>query len=702
MKVGILAKRRLVLMLLIVVLITSALSVRLGYIQMIKGPTYTKMAKDQWTLDVMVAPKRGTIYDRNGNELAVSVTAGKVSAIPREIRDPHGTAQVLSKLLELKEDEVYKKLTQNVQEVLLKRRVSEDIVKKLRELKLPGIEISNDTKRYYPEGRLLSHVLGFTGADNQGLDGVELIYDKYLKGIPGYISLPIDALGRKIDDQLTQYNKPKDGFSIVLTIDENIQKFTEKALEDAYTVNKPAKGITAIVMEPNTGEILALANKPDYDPNNPFEGDQNSLFKKWRDKAISDTYEPGSVFKTITAAAALDSGYVKPDDRFYDRGFVTVAGHQIKCWAWYAPHGSETFVEGVQNSCNVVFVETAQKMGSPVFYKYINAFGFGKPTNISLPGEATGIVTPLSKVGPVELATISFGQGISVTPLQMIDALSAIANGGNLMQPMLVKYIKDPDSGKIIKEFKPNVVRRVISSETSREMREILESVVSKGTGKKSYIPGYRVAGKTGTTEKYVPGKYVASFAGFAPADDPKIAVIVMIDEPTGEGHMGGAIAAPVVKSIIEDSLKYLGVKPRYTPEESKELVRGDIVIPDFTGMKVEDAKVKVIESKLTYKVDGIGDVVLDQSPKPGAYAKEGSTIFLYASKDIDSIVITIPDLIGKTLREALSELNSHGLKVSISGDGIVVAQDPPAGVQVKRGTIVHLTLKQQQQPIGP
>ncbi|WP_051585757.1 stage V sporulation protein D [Caldanaerobius polysaccharolyticus] len=689
-------------MLLAVIFATSALSVRLGYIQMIKGPTYMKMAEDQWTLDVMVAPKRGTIYDRNGHELAVSATAGKVSAIPREVKNPRQTARVLSQLLNLDEGDVYKKITQNVQEVLLKRRVSEDVVKRLRELNIAGVEISNDTKRYYPEGNLLSHVLGFTGTDNQGLDGIELMYDKYLKGVPGYILSPIDALGRKLDNQSTQYNKPKNGFNVVLTIDENIQKFTEKALEDAYAVNKPEKGVTAIVMDPRTGEILALANKPDYDPNNPFEGDQSSLFKKWRNKAISDTYEPGSVFKTITAAAALDSGNVRPDDRFYDRGFVTVAGHQIKCWAWYDPHGSETFVEGVQNSCNVVFVETAQKMGASVFYKYIESFGFGEPTGIELPGEASGIVTPLSKVGPVELATISFGQGISVTPLQMIDALSAIANGGNLMEPMLVKYILDPDNGKIVKEFKPKVIRRVISPQTSKEMRDILESVVSKGTGKKSYIPGYRIAGKTGTTEKYAPGKYVASFAGFAPADDPRIAVIVMIDEPTGSGHMGGAIAAPVVKSIMEDSLKYLGVKPIYTPEESKELEKRNVITPDFTGMKVDDAKVKVIDSKLTYNVEGNGDVVLDQSPKPGASVKEGSTVFLYASKDESSVLVSVPDLTGKTLREAMDQLNAYGIKVSISGDGIVIGQTPPAGTKVKRGTVVHLILSQQRQPAGP
>ncbi len=685
-------KKRLLFYLILMMIIGVALIGRLAWIQLVQGNKLKQMAMNQSTLDIMVTPGRGAILDRNGQELVVSASAGMVTALPRSVKDTDKTAKELAPLLNMSEKDILKKIeNKNYQEVILKRKVENDTILKIRKLNLTGISVTDDIRRYYPNNNLASHVLGFTGTDNQGLDGLEAIFNNILTGVPGRVSTPKDASGRKIDDSTSEYYKPEDGYNIVSTIDEVIQHYAEKAIDQAYLDDKPAKGISAIVMDPKTGEILAMANRPDYNPNDPFSGPKDNWYNLWRNYSISNTYEPGSVFKAVTAAAALEDGVVTPDTEFYDPGYIMVAGQKINCWRYYNPHGHETFREGVQNSCNVVFVNVAQKMGKETFYKYINAFGFGQKTGIRLPGESTGIVNPVEKVGPVELATISFGQGISVTPIQMITAFSAIANGGKLMQPTIVKSVMD-DKDEIIKEYKPTVVRQVISEDTSAKMRDILEGVVANGTGHSAYIEGYRVAGKTGTSEKYQPGKYVASFAAFAPANDPRIAVLVVIDEPSSSSHMGGAIAAPVVKSIMTDTLHYLNVEPQYTQADSK-YVKQDVTVPDLVGKNIGDATKSLDGLKLQYSVEGIGNKIIDQIPKQGEKIKEGSMVILYLDGKSTGKV-KVPDLKGKTIREASDILTSYGLKVNIKGDGFCVSQDPPAGTEVEPGSIISLQFK--------
>ncbi|WP_275266276.1 stage V sporulation protein D [Calorimonas adulescens] len=676
----------------LLLLVGTVLIGRLAWIQLVQGKWLKQKALEQSTLDIQVTPNRGTIFDRNGEELAVSASAGMVTAVPRSISDPEGVSAELAPLLGLKKEDILQKISnKKYQEVLLKRKVSNDIISEIRKLNLKGIEISSDTKRYYPNNNLAAHVLGFTGTDNQGLDGLEAMYDNILTGVPGRISTPKDASGRKIDDSTSEYYKPEDGYNLVLTIDEVIQHYVEKALDQAYADTKPSKGMSAIVMDPQTGEILAMANRPDYNPNDPFAGPKENWYNLWRNYAVSNVYEPGSVFKAITAAAALEEGVVTPDEVFYDHGYIMVAGQRINCWRYYNPHGRETFKEGVENSCNVVFVTVAQRLGKEKFYKYINAFGFGQKTGIRLPGESTGIVNPLEKIGPVELATISFGQGISVTPIQMITAFSAIANGGKLFQPYIVKAITD-NNGNVVKKYEPVLVRQVISEETSREMRDILEGVVANGTGHSAYLEGYRVAGKTGTSEKYQQGKYIASFAAFAPADDPKVAVLVVIDEPNTFSHMGGAIAAPVVKSILSDTLRYLNVEPRYSENDS-EYVQKDVTVPNLIGNNVNDAAKQLDELHLQYSIEGVGNKVVDQIPKEGEKIKEGSMVILYLDGKSEGNV-RVPDLKGKTIREASDILSSYGLKINIKGDGYCVSQDPEAGTEVAPGTIVNLQFK--------
>ncbi|TCO66937.1 stage V sporulation protein D (sporulation-specific penicillin-binding protein) [Caldanaerobacter subterraneus] len=660
---------------------------RLFFIQVVKGEEYQKMALPQWTLDVSLSGKRGYIFDRNGKVLAENISVSKISVIPKEIPDSKRqvVAETLASILGLDRQKVLERISnKNLQEVLIAKQVDEEKAKAILRLNIDGVIVSEDMKRFYPEGTLACHVLGFTGIDNQGLDGVELVFDNFLRGIPGKSTTPMDAIGRKIDTGEEEYFEPLPGYNVVLTIDETIQHFTEKALNQAMVHSKPSKGAVAIVMDPKTGEILALANRPNFDPNNPFEGPEEEWYRRWRNKAISDSYEPGSVFKTITASAALEEKVVSLHEQFYCPGYTTVAGHRINCWA---THGSEDFVKGVQNSCNVVFVTVGQRLGVEKLYKYIRDFGFGKTTGILLPGEAPGLVLPEERVGPVELATNSFGQGIAVTPLQMITAVAAIANGGKLMQPQIVKAIVD-SKGKVVKEFKPKIVRRVISEETSATMREILKSVVAEGTGKAGYIEGFDVAGKTGTTEKYMPGKYVASFVGFAPADDPKVIVLVVIDEPNNpETHFGSQLAAPVVKSILDDTLKYLEVQPRGVKKPET------VMVPDVRNMKLYEAERIILENKLDFILQGNGDTVFDQVPKPGALVNENTKIILYLN-GVSTEEVVVPDLKGKSVKEATEILNSLGLRIKIKGTGFAVDQSPKEGTLVKRGEVVEVEFR--------
>ncbi|MDF2520322.1 MAG: stage sporulation protein [Clostridia bacterium] len=650
--VKITVRKRLLFLLIIFTIAFVGLTGRLVYIQIINSNEYLEKAMEQWTRDVKIPSKRGIIFDRNGKELAISATAYEILVNPADVEDKEAVAAAISEALQMDKAAVLEKINKPQATVSIKKKVDAEIVKALREKELKGVIYNEDTKRFYPQRNFASYVLGFTSVDNAGQEGIEKTFDKYLSGFPGRNIKMTDAYGQELPDSESKYYEPQDGLNLVLTIDEVIQHFAEKAAENAY-IEQKAKRVTAIVMDPKNGDVLAMAVKGDYDNNDPrkppegltdtwstlaSEQQYNELMMVWRNPAISDAYEPGSTFKIITTAAGLEEKVVTPTDRFYCNGFVIISGQKLKCWR-SRPHGSESFVEGVQNSCNPVFMEVGARLGEDRFYKYIKAFGFGEKTNIKLLGEAAGILYTPSQMGPVELATVSFGQGIAVTPIQLITAVSAVVNDGYLMEPRIAKKLVD-NEGNTVHEFEPKVVRQVISKETSELTREILESVVSEGTGKSAYISGYRVGGKTGTAQKAgvggYSGKYVASFVGFAPANDPKVVVLVVIDEPGGFSYFGGQIASPVVKSIISDTLRYLDVKPQYTAEELKALQKPLVKVPEVRNMAYKDAIKVISQSKLHAVLESgegessINSLIVDQTPKPGASINEGGDVVLY------------------------------------------------------------------------
>lgn len=616
-----LIKRRLIILLLFSLIFSFLLLGRVFWIQFVRGDELKERALNQWTSDVPVEPKRGTVYDRNKNPLAISATVDTVVASPPDIKDIETIANLLSTALNMDREELEETLREAKNKkkgaIYIKRKITEEESETVRNLKLSGIYFTKEHKRFYPERNLCSHVLGFTGIDSQGLDGIELVYEKYLKGTPGRIVSEKDALSRKLPFGVDKYIPPEDGLDLVLTIDKIIQHIAERELEKALAEHNAKRG-TIIVMDPKTGEILAMTNKPDYDPNNYGEFSQIL----WRNAAVSDVYEPGSTFKIVTASAALEEGVARPEDKFYDPGYAMVSGVRIGCW-YHGGHGSQTFIQLLENSCNPGFVELGMKLGKDRFMKYIKGFGFGEVTGIDLPGEARGILDP-SKVGPVELATITFGQGISVTPVQLITALSTIANDGKLVQPHVAKAIVDKE-GNTVQEFSPAPLRQVVSYETAQEMKKILESVVTNGTGGRGKVEGFRVAGKTGTAEKYSPGKYVVSYMGFAPVDDPKLAILVIIDEPTGGLIYGGTIAGPVFQKVMADSLNYLGIEPNIEQVEERE----HVAVPDLRNLYVEDARKILMQNGLSVRIEGEGYVVTEQVPMPGAEVKKNTVVCL-------------------------------------------------------------------------
>ena len=657
MKIKINSKKRLVIIMVLACSLFLCLIFRIGYLQLVKGEWLSTKASEQQTREIPIEAKRGTIYDTNMKELAVSVTKYTVWCKPVEVDDAKKTSEKLSEILGEEYDDIYKKVNKkNMALVKVKRWIDDDTADKITELGLSGIWIAEDNQRYYPYGNFASYVLGHTSSDSTGVAGIELKYDSVLKGTAGKLIVSTDAAGKEIPQGTEQYYEPSTGNGLVLTIDEVIQHYCEKAAQKAYEENNATK-VTIIAMDPKTGDIKAMVKKPDYDPNNPTEAiypEYEELLSEcegnaektmeaystmWRNTIISDTYEPGSTFKLITSAAGLEEGVVKQDDKFTCSGSVTVEGQKIKCWRSYRPHGSETFKQGVQNSCNPVFVEVGRRLGVSKMYDYIEAFGLNKKTGIDLPGEASSIMYNEKDVGPVELATISFGQSISVTPIQLITSVCSIVNDGVRMQPRLVKAYTD-NKGNITKEVEPVQVKQVISKETSAQMREIMESVVTDGGGKIAYLPGYRLGGKTGTAQKVIDGKYaeghyVCSFVGMAPADDPQIVVLAIVDEPTGVMAFGSTTAGPIIKEVMNNTLKYLGVEPEYTEEEKSENVKNKVEVPDVRGLTIEEATKVLEEANLEANIDNDvevekGTVIKDMFPKPGVSVNEGSLISIY------------------------------------------------------------------------
>lgn len=709
-------KKRLLVLLIAFFVFVIGLIVRVGWIQLIRGDTYKQMAFEQQNKDREIASRRGTIYDRNGKELAISASAARIVVNPQEIKNSKKNidtiAEALAGMLELKVEDVRKKLVKSSRYEVIKKKVEKEIGDKVRtwknENEIVGVYIDEDVKRFYPDKNIAAHVIGFTGDDNQGLDGIERMAEQYLKGMNGKILSEVDAVGRQVPFNSEKRIDPKDGLNVVLTIDETIQRFATKALEKAITDNKLLNGATAVVLDPKTGDILALVSKPDFDPNNPkaappgvdssiWKGNTVEDIKKlqetvWRNKAVTDTYEPGSTFKAITSSAGLEEGVITPESPVNDFA-ITVLGKNINCWKPNG-HGDETFREGIYNSCNPVFVNVALRLGVQRFYNYMRAFGFYEKTGIFLPGEAGSIIH--QKPSELDMAVASFGQRFQITPIQLISAYGAIANGGKLMKPRIIKELTDSE-GNIVKKYEPEVVRNVISKKTSELLRNILEGVVSVGTGKNAYVPGYKVAGKTGTsetTETPKNGRYIASFSAIAPADDPVICALVVLDYPTGDSYYGGTIAAPVAGKLVEDILNYLGVERRYN-EMDKKMIVEVVAVPDLKGKKIDEATQILKEHGFESKVEGIyneSSVIVDQMPKAGASLAKKSIVILYTEENREEAMVMVPNVKNKTVDEATSMLNNIGVNISINGRGNAITQSIEPGKMIPKGSVVEVS----------
>jgi stage V sporulation protein D (sporulation-specific penicillin-binding protein) len=691
----------------IIAFITLAMILALfrdGYWQIYKADWLKEKAADQWTRERPVAPQRGSILDANGKVLAQSASSYMVVVNPQQVATAEkknagafeNVVTNLAGVLGLDADSLRSKIGDKTKsEVLVKRQISRDQSEKLTGLKLPGVYQSEDMTRYYPNREFLTQVLGFTSVDGVGLEGVEASYDKYLAGTPGSIVSETDANGNAIPDSVEQYVPPVDGDNVQLTVNSVIQSFCEQAMNKCMQEQKPTKA-TCIVMDPKTGAILGMDTKPDFDNNSPPRDDMKTLQAEMRNTAVADAFEPGSTFKIVTLASGLDSGAINMNSTFYCPGYDLVEGQKIKCWS-YRPHGSETLVEGAQNSCNVVFMNIALKMGRDTFYQYIYNFGLGKQLGVGLKGEASGIVTAPKYVRDIDLARIGFGQSIAVTPLQLITAASAAVNGGALMKPYIVKSITGPD-GTVVNAYNPEKITQVIKPETSDEVRQILLSVVNNGTGRNGKIDGYDVGGKTGTAQEYGPdgkivqNKHVCSFVGFAPANDPKYIVLVVVYEPNVAVDFGSIVAAPYAKSILENCLKYGDVPPKGAPSAAPHET---VEVPDYTNIPVEQAISDLNVKGFKYSVEGYGGNVADQMPKPGFSAAKGSTVMLYLKKADDGGMeseVVMPDLSGHTAVEVNDILQSLGLQMKATGvGGVCKSQDPAPGTTIYKGEIVEV-----------
>ena len=621
---------RIKIVLLIIILLFILIIGKVFYIQVFSYKKINKYANNLWSRNLPIYANRGKITDRDGVVLADNLTTTSLYLIPNQIKDKENTAKVLSEILGTSYDDMYKHVSKktSIERVHPEgRNLTYDIADKISSLKLSGVYLLKESKRYYPFDTYLSHTIGFVGIDNQGLSGLELKYDDYLTGKNGAIKYYSDAKGNDLElDEI--YEMPQDGVNVSLTINYEIQASLERELDNAVSKYSPEQAI-GIVMNPNTGEILAISSRPNFSPSNYQNYDIETIN---RNLPIWATYEPGSTFKIITLSAILEEKLIDLEkDTFYDTGSVNIEGARIKCWK-KGGHGAETYLDVVKNSCNTGFVSMGNKLGKETLFKYIKDFGFGTKTGVDLTGEGSGILFSLDKVGPVELATTSFGQGVSVTPIQQITAVSAAINGGYLYKPYIVKSLNDPETNAVIKENKPNLVRKVISEDTSEKVRYALESVVSQGTGRNAYIANYRVGGKTGTAQKvnngvYMVGNYITSFIGFLPANKPEVVVYIAIDNAKGISQYGGTVAAPIARNVLLDSVKILGIEKREETIEKNYnyLEKKYVKVPNVVGMTKEGG-VKLLKN---FKVvfSGNGNIIKYQSIKEGEKVYEGETI---------------------------------------------------------------------------
>jgi len=625
--------------------IIFALIIRIFYIQAFRGEELQALAFEQQTRDRLITPNRGSIYDRNMVGLALTETVASISVIYAQVRDLPGTAQVLARELDLDEAALLEKISRRVALVRVAQQVDIETAERLREIDLPGVVIDEDIRRIYPFGSLASHIIGFVGRDNQGIIGLEAKYDEYLSGQAGRILTETDVAGRQLPHGRQYRVPPVDGHDLVLTIDAVLQAYAEQTIEMLVREKDALRGVI-ILMNPQNGQIYALANKPDFDLNEPFqiqspelqavwdtlsqEQQMYELNRMWRNFAINDTYEPGSTFKIVTSAAALAEGLVTLDTIFSCAGSMTVGGRQIKCWRSPRSHGAQTFLQGVQNSCNPVFMTLGEQLGAELFYAYLLRFGFHEKTGVDLPGEAVGIMYKPENIGPVELATMAFGQSLTITPLQLVRAAAAVVNGGYLVTPHVGMRLLDSD-GIIVNEFTHDRGEQIIPTDVSEVMRYILETVVSTGTGRRTYIPGYRVGGKTATSQKLPrgSGKYISSIMAFAPADNPTLVALVLLDEPKG-AYYGGQVTGPVMQVLLENALPYLGVVPVFNEEEMATPGVMPVILPDVRGLPMEEAAKLLEEVELGFDISGNGDTVVSQFPIPGELVNQGERVLLW------------------------------------------------------------------------
>lgn len=637
-------KKRLLIFLFCATLGFFCLLCRLVFIGAVRAEPWQELAYEQQTRDRLITPKRGSILDRNGVGIAQTQTVTAVSVIPAQLVDKEKTGLFLSEVLEMSYEDVRKKMEQKVALVRIKTKVDMETAQKVRQADLPGVKVDEDVQRIYPYADMAAQVIGFVGKDNQGIIGLEAKYEEMLKGEQGKILTLTDSRGREVESEQERI-PPVDGKDLVTTLDVVIQQYAEQTITKAVEAKGAKRGIV-IVLNPQNGEIYAMANYPSFDLNEPFvindpelqmqwdtmsEKEKNdALNTMWRNDAINDTYEPGSTFKVVTSAAGLEEGVITPESPFFCNGFHIAGDRRIKCWRYPRTHGAQTFTQGVQNSCNPVFMEVAERLGPEKFMEYMEKFGFKEKTGIDLAGEAVGIMHKLENVGPVELATMSFGQSFQITPLQLLRAASAAVNGGYLITPHIGKGVAD-ENGTMTEEFSYEKGEKIISDKTSSQMRTILESVVAEGTGHKAYIPGYHLGGKTATSEKLPrrSGKYIASFMTFAPAENPQVMALILIDEPQGV-YYGGTVAGPVMQELMANVMPYLGMKPEYTPEEAKEAAEEKTTVPDVEGMSVSEAKQTLEQAGIQVDCDEEGENVHRQMPPAGEIVNKGAKVRIF------------------------------------------------------------------------
>lgn len=725
-----LRQRTAILILLILVLGFGAAVLRLTYLTTVQSSELQESAVDLQLADTTVSAKRGTIYDANGNVLAESASVWQVVMSPVNFKNDkqrQAAAKGLSKIFDLEYNDVLDDTKQQSHYVVVKRRIESDEREKVLELidtlkkdySCSGvIQLLDDYKRYYPKNSLASSVIGFTGSDDQGLEGIEYEYDSYLSGTPGRIITAQNARGTDMPFRYEQNVESEDGNNVYLTIDETIQsiceKYMQKGVEDNNVLNK---GV-CIAMDVNTGAILAMVTTDGYDLNNPYElsakdkkkikstskkkqaeAESAALSNMWRNKAVADTYMPGSVFKMCVASAALEENLVNEKTSFTCTGSISVEGETIHC-SNISGHGTQNFVEAISNSCNPAFIQIGQMLGAGKFRQYYQGFGFSDKTGIDLPGEAEDSFWKEGKMGGVDLAVASFGQNFTITPIQMITACAAVSNGGYVVQPHVVSKITD-SKGNVIKSVDKKIKRQVISDDTSKKMNEYLEYNTERQGAAAGYISGYKVAGKTGTTEKRGVTKvessfsedYISSFCGFAPADDPQIAMLVFFDTPDGDAYYGSQVSSPVFINIMSEVLPYLDVKTSYTDEE---LGCVDASAGDYTGVSVDEAKTAVEADGFTATVKGNGSTVISQIPTVSSGLQKGGSIVLYTDSDSQSETVSVPSLIGLSPDEVNDVASAYGLNVSFSGattsSGTSSSQNIEAGTSVSPGTVITVS----------